>query len=167
MDASTTRRYGGTGLGLIIFKRIAEMMNGQIGVDSSDGAGSTFWFADVLEKQTEGLRREPVFPVDIQGQRILVVDDNRLNRQIMSDQLKNWACFVDEAEGGEAVLSRLLLADDPGNRWKNAGKKNKGRSTDCWYSPGDADLRQQALRISVFQPISPSRLNGFNCIIAC
>ena len=84
--------------------------NGQIGVDSSDGAGSTFWFTAVLEKQTEGLRKEPVLPADIQGQRILVVNDNRLNRQIMSDQLKNWACFVDEAEGGEAVLSRLLLA---------------------------------------------------------
>jgi two-component system, sensor histidine kinase and response regulator len=110
VDASTTRRYGGTGLGLVISKRIAEMMNGQIGVDSSDGAGSTFWFTAVLEKQTEGLKKEPVLPVDIQGQRILIVDDNRINRHIMREQLKNWACFVDEAENGQEALSRLLLA---------------------------------------------------------
>ncbi len=110
VDASTTRRYGGTGLGLVISKRIAEMMNGQIGVDSREGAGSTFWFTAVLEKQTEGLKKEPVLPVDVQGQRILIVDDNRINRHILREQLKKWACFVDEADSGEEALSQLLLA---------------------------------------------------------
>ena len=93
VDASTTRRYGGTGLGLVISKRIAEMMNGQIGVDSREGAGSTFWFTAVLEKQTDGVKKEPVLPVDIQGQRILIVDDNRINRHILREQLKNWAVY--------------------------------------------------------------------------
>jgi two-component system sensor histidine kinase/response regulator len=110
VDSSTTRRYGGTGLGLVISKRIAEMMNGQIGVDSREGAGSIFWFTAVLEKQTEGLIKEPILPVDIQGQRILIVDDNRINRHIMREQLKNWACFVEEAENGEDALSQLLLS---------------------------------------------------------
>jgi two-component system sensor histidine kinase/response regulator len=110
LDASTSRRYGGTGLGLVISKRIAEMMNGQIGVESSAGEGATFWFTAVLEKQAEGLRSEPVLPVDLQGQRILVVDDNRINRHILGEQLKNWACFVDAAEKGEDALSKLLLA---------------------------------------------------------
>ncbi len=112
VDASTTRRYGGTGLGLVISKRIAEMMNGQIGVDSRKGTGSTFWFTAVLEKQTRGAKSEPVLPVDILGQRILIVDDNRINRHILRDQLKNRGCFVDEAENGEDALSQLLLAAD-------------------------------------------------------
>ena len=110
VDASTTRRYGGTGLGLVISKRIAEMMNGQIGVDSREGTGSTFWFTAVLEKQTEGAKKEPVLPADIHGQRILIVDDSRTNRQILREQLKNWSCFVEEAENGQDALSRLLLA---------------------------------------------------------
>jgi CheY-like chemotaxis protein len=110
VDASTTRRYGGTGLGLVISKRIAEMMNGQIGFDSREGCGSTFWFTAVLEKQTEGLKKEPVLTTDVQGQRILIVDDNRINRQVLKDQLKSWACLVEEADNGEDALSLLLLA---------------------------------------------------------
>jgi PAS domain S-box-containing protein len=110
VDASTTRRYGGTGLGLVISKRIVEMMKGQIGVNSREGVGSTFWFTVFLEKQTNGLIKEPILPVDIQGQRILIVDDNQINRHILREQLKNWACFVDEAENGEKALSQLLLA---------------------------------------------------------
>lgn len=110
VDASTTRRYGGTGLGLAISRRIAEMMNGQIGVDSREGAGATFWFTAVLEKQTGGVKKEPVLPVDIQGQRILIVDDNRINRHILREQLKNWACMVEEAENGQDALMRLLQA---------------------------------------------------------
>jgi PAS domain S-box-containing protein len=142
VDASTTRRYGGTGLGLVISKRIAEMMNGQIGVDSREGAGSTFWFTAVLEKQTEGVKKEPVLPVDIQGQRILIVDDNRINRQILREELKNWSCFVEEAENGEDALSRLLLAAEknvsfhlaiidmmmPGMDGKTLGRKIKADS---------------------------------------
>lgn len=110
VDASTTRRYGGTGLGLVISKRIVEMMKGEIGVNSREGVGSTFWFTALLKKQTNGLIKEPSLPVDIQGQRILIVDDNRINRYILREQLKNWACFVEEAESGEKALSQLLLA---------------------------------------------------------
>ncbi len=110
VDASTTRRYGGTGLGLAISRRIAEMMSGQIGVDSREGAGATFWFTAELEKQTGGVKKEPVLPVDIQGQRILIVDDNRINRHILREQLKNWACMVEEAENGQDALKRLLQA---------------------------------------------------------
>ena len=142
VDASTTRRYGGTGLGLVISKRIAEMMNGQIGVDSREGTGSTFWFTAVLEKQTEGAKKEPVLPVDIQGQRILIVDDSRTNRQILREQLKNWSCFVEEAENGQDALSQLLLAAEqkasfrlaiidmmmPGMDGKTLGRKIKADS---------------------------------------
>ncbi len=107
VDASMTRRFGGTGLGLVISKRIANMMHGDIGVDSREGHGSTFWFTVVLEKQMNGLSREIIQPVNIQGQRVLVVDDNIVNRRILKEQLKSWNCDVEEAEGGETALKLL------------------------------------------------------------
>jgi len=139
VDPSTTRRYGGTGLGLVISKRIAEMMNGQIGVDSRPGTGSTFWFTALMEKQILEVKNEPVFPVNIQGQRILIVDDNLINRHILREQLKNWSCVVEEAENGEDALCQLLLAADekapfclaiidmimPGMNGKTLGRKIK------------------------------------------
>ncbi len=107
VDASTTRRFGGTGLGLVISKRIVNMMQGDIGVDSTEGHGSTFWFTAILEKQVNELAREPAQTVKIQGQRILVVDDNAVNRRILKEQLKSWNCLVEEAENGETALKLL------------------------------------------------------------
>jgi len=143
VDASTTRRYGGTGLGLAISKRIVEMMHGEIGFESQEGTGSTFWFTAEMEKQIEVLRKEPaVLPVDTQGQRILIVDDNRINRLILKEQLKNWNCFVDEADNGGSALSmlqhaaetntsfRLVIIDMmmPGMDGKTLGRKIKADS---------------------------------------
>ncbi|MDY6954417.1 MAG: ATP-binding protein, partial [Thermodesulfobacteriota bacterium] len=96
-DASMTRRYGGTGLGLAISKQLAEMMGGRIGVESTTGKGSTFWFTVVLEKQPHGRDVEVVIPGDIRGKRILVVDDNAINRQVLREQLTSWECRLDEA----------------------------------------------------------------------
>jgi len=120
VDASTTRRYGGTGLGLAISKRIVEMMHGTIGFESREGVGSTFWFTAELEKQTEISRRETAFHVDIQKQRVLIVDDNRINRMILREQLKNWACIVDEADNGEAALKMLVQAAEENNNFSIA-----------------------------------------------
>jgi PAS domain S-box-containing protein len=87
VDASTTRQFGGTGLGLSIVKRLVELMNGETGVDSQEGVGSTFWFTAQLGFAKESTRARPAPPLELSGQRILVVDDNATNRKVIMGQL--------------------------------------------------------------------------------
>jgi PAS domain S-box-containing protein len=84
VDASTTRKFGGTGLGLTISKQLAEMMGGAIGVKSIAGQGSTFWFTASLDKQPAGAAAPLPPSVDISGVRVLIVDDNATNREIFN-----------------------------------------------------------------------------------
>jgi signal transduction histidine kinase/DNA-binding response OmpR family regulator len=94
VDSSTTRKYGGTGLGLAISKRLVEMMDGQIGVESQEGYGTTFWFTAWFEIQPEKHSDKliPNIPDDISGKLILYVDDNATNRLIMLSYLNSWGC---------------------------------------------------------------------------
>ena len=110
VDSSTTRKYGGTGLGLTISKQLAEKMGGRIGVESEEGKGSTFWFTAVFEKQPEGKAKKMVVPEDIKGKRILIVDDNATNRYILREQLKLWECRYKETSDGEQALEELKAA---------------------------------------------------------
>ena len=109
-DASTMRRYGGTGLGLTISRRLAEKMDGTIGVESEEGRGSEFWFTVRLKRAAPDAAMPPPLPrIDLQDVRILVVDDNETNREILRVQLTAWGMDHAETESGAEAL-RLLRA---------------------------------------------------------
>ena len=107
-DGSTTRRFGGTGLGLTISKQLAEMMDGQIGVESEPGKGSTFWFTVSLEPLPGKQREEREEGDDLNGLRVLIVDDNATNRRIFSRMLEGFGCIPTAVSSGTEVLPALL-----------------------------------------------------------
>jgi signal transduction histidine kinase/DNA-binding response OmpR family regulator len=106
-DGSTCRKYGGTGLGITISKRLAELMGGELELESEEGKGSTFWFTAVFTKQTEQAFTPTREKIDLTDLRVLVVDDNRTNRYILMEYLGSRGCRPVEAPGGKEALSIL------------------------------------------------------------
>ncbi len=119
-DASTTRKYGGTGLGLTISKRLAEQMGGQMGVESEPTKGSTFWFTVAFAKQPP----EPVADLDEVPQlldvKILAVDESPTNRRLLSALLDSWGCRHDQAANARDAMAKLRAAVADGDPFRIA-----------------------------------------------
>ncbi|MBA3034257.1 MAG: PAS domain S-box protein [Gammaproteobacteria bacterium] len=116
VDTSTTRQYGGTGLGLPITRRLAQIMGGDAGVDSTPGVGSTFWFTACLRRghgimpavpaeETATRNAETLLRQYYAGTRLLLAEDNPINREVALELLHGVGLAVDAAEDGRAALA--------------------------------------------------------------
>ncbi|MGB2624292.1 MAG: response regulator [Candidatus Acidiferrum sp.] len=115
-DTSTTRKYGGTGLGLTISTRLVQMMGGRIWVDSELGRGSQFHFTVRLgAADAKEIKLGTVAPPELlRGVKVLVVDDNRTNRRILEGMLSRWQMKTTSVDGGRAALRELSAAREAG-----------------------------------------------------
>jgi PAS domain S-box-containing protein len=134
LDNTTKKSFGGTGLGLAISKELTQLMKGEMGVESEVGRGSTFWFTIELKETTIAPLDEskPVAEFVVNNffrdthPRILLVDDNAVNRKVASEILLKAGCLVDTADSGRRAIEKM---EEVGGRRQEAGKKGK-RSND-------------------------------------
>ena len=112
VDNSATRCHEGTGLGLSISKSLIELMGGEIGLESEEGVGSTFWFRVTLPVHEAVKDDAPSEAIDVTGSRILIIDDNKVNRAILEEQCIAWGFEPKSCDSGEAGLNLLSSAID-------------------------------------------------------
>ncbi len=158
-DSSMTRKYGGTGLGLVISRNLAEMMGGGVGVESERGKGSTFWFTVALKRQEKADLYEDVPGDFFEDLQVLLVDDNATARSAVGAYLQGWGCSVWEAENGEAALRELREAAAEGRPLPLTIVDLRMPGMDGWQvaSEINADRTINATRLIL---LTPSGLSG-------
>jgi len=109
-DGSITRKFGGAGLGLTITRQLIEMMDGELSIDSTPGKGSTFRFTIRLDPPVADHRHDLVPQSDLAGTKVLIVDDNVTNREILHYYVSEWGMVADAAADGPRALQMLHLA---------------------------------------------------------
>jgi CheY-like chemotaxis protein len=117
VDASTTRRHTGTGLGLAISRQLVELMGGAMGVESRLGEGSTFWFTLPVPIDPHPIAK-PIDTSELAGLRVLIVDDNAVNRRILQEQIASWGMRNSDFESGVDAIAALRHAKSEGDPFR-------------------------------------------------